>query len=146
MRLLPTLQLSRELPVNLRRYIQSSASLPPHLPTITSIEHPRFGRNHGAAAATQQYTTILHNQIIDSTPIFVEIAREVMKIHLIKREPSPTPPKIHLDHTLPFRKQSRCRHHPPTKPNYDPSPPCYCQHSSSCGNFLRTCEDTSNQV
>jgi hypothetical protein len=88
---------------------------------------------------------VLHNQAIDITPFFVEIALEVMKIHPIKREPSPTPPKIHLDHTLPFRKQSRHSHHPPTAPN-DPSPPGYCQHSNSCGNCLRTCKDTSNLV
>jgi hypothetical protein len=68
-----------------------------------------------------------------------------MKIHPIKREPSPTPPKIHLDHTLPFRKQSWCCRHPPTAPN-DPSLPGYCQHSDSCRNCLRTCEDTSNLV
>ncbi len=57
----------------------------------------------------------------------------------------PTPPKIHLDHTLPFWKQSRHRRHPPTTPNAS-SPPDYCQHSNSCGNCLRTCEDTSNLV
>ncbi len=79
------------------------------------------------------------------TPIFVEIAQEVMKIHPIKCKPSPTPPKIHLDHTLPFQKQSRWRCHPPTTPN-DPSPSGYCQHSNSCGNSMRTCEDTPNQM
>ncbi len=95
--------------------------------------------------STQRYTTVLHSQAIDSTPIFVEIALEVTKIHPIKRKPSPTPPKIHLNHTLPFRKQSRRRGHPPTTPN-DPSPPDYCQHFNSCGNCLRTCKDTSNLV
>ncbi len=55
-RLLPTLQLSRNLLENLWRYTQSSASLPPHLPKFTSIEHHRFGSNHGTAAATQGYT------------------------------------------------------------------------------------------
>ncbi len=75
----------------------------------------------------------------------MEIALEVMKIHPIKRELSPTPPKIHLDHTLPFRKQSRCRCHPLTTLN-DPSPPGYCQHSNSCGNCLRTCKDKSSLV
>jgi len=58
---------------------------------------------------------------------------------------TPPTPKIHLNHTLPFWKQSRRRHHPLTTPN-DPSLPGYCQHSNSCGNCLRTCEDTSNQV
>jgi hypothetical protein len=85
-----------------------------------SITHCRFGSNHGAAAATQQYTTVPHNQAIESTPIFVKIACKVTKIHPIKRKPSPTPPKIHLDHTLPYLKQSRRRSHPPTTPN-DPS-------------------------
>ena len=75
----------------------------------------------------------------------MEIALEVMKIHPIKREPSPTPPKVHPDHTLPFWKQSQHRRHPPTTPNAS-SPPDYCQHSNSCGNCLRTCEDTSNLV
>jgi len=110
-----------------------------------SITHCRFGSNHGAAAATQQYTTVPHNQAIESTPIFVKIACKVTKIHPIKRKPSPTPPKIHLDHTLPFWKQSRRRSHPPTTPN-DPSPSGYCQHSNSCGNSLRTCKDTPNQA
>ena len=144
-RLLPTLQLSRQSHGNLQRYTQSSASFPSRLPKFTSIEHRRFGSNHGSAAATQRYTTVLHNQALDSIPIFVEIAREFMKIHPIKRKPSPTPPKVHLDHTLPFWKQSRHRRHPPTTPN-DPSPPGYCQHSSSCENCFRTCKDTSNLV
>ena len=54
----------------LQRCTHSSVSLPPHLPKSTSIEHCRFGSNHCAAAATQRYTTVLHNQAIDSTPIF----------------------------------------------------------------------------
>jgi hypothetical protein len=115
----------------------------PHLQKFTSIEHCHFGSNHSSAAPTQRYTTVLHNQAIDSTPTFVEIALEVTKIHPIKREPSPPPPKIPLDHTLSFRKQSRRCRHPLTTPN-DPSPPGHCQHSNSCENCLRTCEDTSN--
>jgi hypothetical protein len=95
-RLFPTLQLSRQPPENLRRYTQSSASLPSHLPKFTSIEHRRFGSNHGTTAATQRYTTVLHNQALDSIPIFVEIAQEFTKIHPFKRKPSPTPPKVHL--------------------------------------------------
>ena len=117
----------------------------PHLQKFTSIEHCHFGSNHSSAAPTQRYTTVLHNQAIDSTPTFVEITLEVTKIHPIKREPSPPPPKIPLDHTLSFRKQSRRCRHPLTTPN-DPSPPGHCQHSNSCGNCLRTCEDTSNLV
>jgi hypothetical protein len=85
------------------------------------ITHHRFGSNYCTAAATQQHKTVLHNQAIASTPIFVEIACEVTKIHPIKRKPSPTPPNIHLDHTLPFWKQSWRLCHPPTTPN-DPSP------------------------
>jgi hypothetical protein len=76
---------------------------------------------------------------------FVKIAWEVTKIHPIKHEPSPTPPKIHLNHTLLFQKQSWCRLHPQTTPN-DPLPSGYCQHSNSCGNCLKTCKDTPNQV
>ena len=129
-RLLPIHQLSRKLCENLQRYTRSSASFPPHLPKFTSIKHSRFGCNHGSAATTQRYLMAPHNQSIDSTPIFVKIALEVMKIHPIKHEPSPTPPNIHLDYTLPFWKQSRCRHHPPTTLNY-PSPPDHCHHSNS---------------
>ena len=73
-RLLPTLQLSRQSLENLQRYTLSSASFPSQLPKFTSIEHRCFGSNHGAGAATQRYTTVLHNQAIDSIPIFVEIA------------------------------------------------------------------------
>ena len=106
-------------------------------PKITLIKHRRSGINHGAAAATWQCTTALHNQATDSIPICVEIAREVKKIRPIKREPTPTPPKIkiHLDHTLPFWKQSRC--HRTTR---------LCQHSNLCGNCMRTSDDTSNLV
>ena len=73
-RLLPTLQLSRQSLENLRRYTQSSASFPSHLPKFTSIEHRHSGSNRGAAATTQRYTMVLHNQAIDSIPIFVKIA------------------------------------------------------------------------
>ena len=124
-RLLSILQLTRKT--------QSST----HLPKFTLIKHRRSGINHGAVAATWQCTTALHNQATDSIPICVEIAREVTKIHPIKREPTPTPPKIkiHLDHTLPFWKQSRC--HRTTR---------LCQHSNLCGNCMRTSDDTSNLV
>ena len=64
--------LSRQSPENLRRYTQSSVSFPSHLPKFTSIEHRRFGSNHGSAAATQRYRTVLHNQALDSIPIFCE--------------------------------------------------------------------------
>ena len=86
-----------------------------------------------------------HHQAIASTPILVEIAQELTKKHPTKGEPSPTPPEIHLDQTLSFRKQSGSHHHPPTT-QIDPSPPGFCLHSNSCGNHLTTCEDTLNQA
>jgi len=39
----------------------------------------------------------------------------------------------------------RCHCHPPTTP-HNSSPSVYCLHINSCGNRLRTCEDTSNQA
>ena len=50
-----------------------------------------------------------------------------MKTHPIKREPSLTPPKIHIDQTLPFRKRLRRCCHPLTTSN-NPSPSGYCLH------------------
>jgi hypothetical protein len=61
----------------------------------------------------QSFTT----RLLTALQFFVEIALEITKIQPIKREPSPTPTKIHLDHTLPFWKQSRCRRHQLTTPN-----------------------------
>jgi len=55
-----------------QRYTQSSAGLP-HTSQNSLVEHCHFGSNHGAAAATRGYTTVLHNQAIAITPIFVEI-------------------------------------------------------------------------
>ena len=109
------------------------------------IKHSRFGSNHGTSSIHQQHQTIPHHQAIASTSILAEIARELTKIHPIKLEPSPTPPKIHLGHTLPVRKQLLRLHHPPTTPN-DSSPPGSCPHFNSCGNHLRTRKDTSNQA
>jgi hypothetical protein len=43
-RLLPPLQFSRKLLENLQRHIQSSVSLPSHLPKYTSMKHCHFGR------------------------------------------------------------------------------------------------------
>ena len=59
--------------------------------------------------------------------------------------PPPHHPKFTSITHCHFWKQSRHRRHPPTTPNAS-SPPDYCQHSNSCGNCLRTCEDTSNLV
>jgi hypothetical protein len=109
------------------------------------IKHSHFGSNHGTSAIHQQHQTIPHYQAIASTSILAEIAQELTKIHPIKLEPSPTPPKIHLGHTLPVRKQLLRLHHPPTTPN-DSSPPGFCPHFNSCGNHLRTRKDTSNQA
>ena len=102
---------------------------------IISIEHHHLARNHDAAAFNQQYTMVPHHQAIASTPILVEIARELTKKHPIKGEPPPTPPEIHLNQTLPFQKQSGSRHYPPTTP-IDPSLPCFCLQSNSCENHL----------
>ena len=112
---------------------------------FTSVTHLRFGSDYGASTIHQQHQTIPYHQAIASTSIHAEIARELTKIHPIKLEPSPTPPKIHLGHTSPVRKQLRRLHHPPTTPN-DPSPPGYCPHFNSCGNCWRTRNDTSNQA
>jgi hypothetical protein len=57
------------------------------------------------------------HQAIATTSILVEIAQELVKKHPIKHEPSLTSPKIHINQTLPFRKQLRRRYHPPTTPN-----------------------------
>jgi hypothetical protein len=57
------------------------------------------------------------HQAIAITSILAEIAQELVKKHPIKHEPSLTPPKIHIDQKLPFRKQLRPRCHPPTMPN-----------------------------
>jgi hypothetical protein len=111
---------------------------------LISIEHHRLVSNHDAAAFNRQYTMVPHHQVIASTPILLEIALELTKKHPIKGEPSPTPPKILLDQTLPFWMQSGSHHHPPTTP-IDPSPPGFCLYSNSCGNHLTTREDTLNQ-
>ena len=121
------------------RYIQSSTSLPPHLPKFIPIKHCHFRSNHSTAAIYQQRQMIPYHQAAATTPILGVIDLELVKIHLIRCEPSPTPPKIHLEQSSPFWKQPRCLRHPLTTPN-DPSPPGYCHHSNSnsCGNCLRT--------
>ena len=140
-RLVPPLQLSWISLENMLRlrYIQSSTSFPPHLPKFIPIKHCHFRSNHSAAAIYQQRQMIPYHQATATTPILGVIALELVKEHPIKCEPSPTPPKIHLDQ-LPFRKQPRCLRHPLTTPN-DPSPPGYSHHSNYCGNCLRTCKD-----
>jgi hypothetical protein len=109
------------------------------------IKHSLFGSNHGTASIHRQHQTIPHHQAIASTSTLAEFARKLTKIHPIKLEPSPTPPKIHLDHTSPIRKQLGRLHHPPTTLN-NPSPPGYCPHFNSRGNCLRTYKDTPNQA
>jgi hypothetical protein len=96
-RLLPSLQFLRKSLENSQRHIQSSSSPPQHLPKYTSIKHQNFGINYGNAAIHRQRQTIPHHQAIANTPIIKRIACELAKIHPIKREPSPTPPKKHLD-------------------------------------------------
>ena len=112
---------------------------------FTSVIHPRFGSDNSASTIQRQHQTIPHHQAIAFTSILAEIAQELTKIHLIKLEPSPTPPTIHLGHTSPVRKRLRRLHHPPTTPN-DPSLPGYCPHFNSCGNCWTTRKDTSNQA
>jgi hypothetical protein len=109
------------------------------------IKQSHFGSNHGTSAIHQQHQAISHHHAIASTSILVEIARELTKIHPIKLEPSPTPPKIHLGHTSPVRKRLQRLYHPPTTPN-DPSSPGYFPYFNSHGNCSRTRKDTSNQA
>jgi len=144
-RLLPPHQFLRKLLENLRRHIQSSASLPSHLLKYTSIKHCHFECDCSATAIHRQCQTIPHHQAIASTSILVEIARELVKIHPIKRKPSLTPPKVHINQTSPFRMLLWHFCHPPTTSN-NSSPSGYCLHINSCGNRSRTCEDTSNQA
>jgi hypothetical protein len=61
---------------------------------FTSVTHLRFGSDYGASTIHRQHQTIPHHQAIASTSILAEIARELTKIHPIKLEPSPTPPKF----------------------------------------------------
>ena len=84
---------------NRSRNIQSSMSLPSHLPKHTSIKHRHFECNFGAAAIHRQRQTILCHQAIAPTSILAEIAQELAKTHPIKHEPSLTPPKIHINQT-----------------------------------------------
>jgi len=76
---------------------KSLAKAPAHLPKYTSIKHQHFGSDYGAAAIHRQRQTIHHHQAIANTPIIKKIAWELAKIHPIKREPPPTPSKIHLN-------------------------------------------------
>jgi hypothetical protein len=88
---------------------------------------------------------IPHHQAIALISISVEIARELAKTHPIKLEPFHTPPKIHIDQTSTFWKQSRRRRHPNSTPN-NLSSSGYIQHSNYQENCLRTCKDTPNQA
>jgi len=110
--LLPPLQFLNELHENSRIFIQSSASLPSHLPKYTSIKHLHFRRDCGADDIHRQQQTIPHNQTI-AFPLIFELAQT----HPIKHEPSITPPKIHINQTSHFRKWLRRLCHPPTTPN-----------------------------
>ena len=118
---------------------------PPHHPKFTSIIHHWFGSDYGTSTIHRQHQTIPHHQVIVPTSILVEIARELTKTHPIKLEPSPTPPKIHIDQTSKFRKRLRRLCHPPTTPN-DPPSSSFCQHSNYQENCLRTCKDTPTQA
>ena len=59
---------------NCSRNIQSSMSLPSHLPKHTSIKHHHFECDCGAAAIHRQRQTIAHQQVIASTSILAEIS------------------------------------------------------------------------
>ena len=61
-RLLPPLQFLRKLLENLRIHIQSSASLPSHLPKYTLIKHCHFGSDCGAAVIHRLRKMIPHHQ------------------------------------------------------------------------------------
>ncbi len=124
---------------------RASSSPSPHHPEFTSVIHRWFGSDYSASTIHQHHQLIPHHQAIAPISIPVEIARELAKTHPIKLKPSNTPPKIHIDQTSTFRKQSRRRRHPPSMPN-NPSPSGYYQHSNYQENCLRTCEDTPNQA
>ena len=80
-RLLPPLQFLQKLLENSQKQtiphhqtiaIQSSASLPSHLPKYTSIKHRHFGSDFGASATHRQRQTIFYHQAIASTLILAE--------------------------------------------------------------------------
>ena len=121
---------------NLRRHIQSNTILPSQTPKYASIKHRHFGSNCSAAAIHPQHQTIPHHQATASTSILAEIAREFANTHPIKREPSLTPPKIHINQTLSFRKRLRRRCHPPATQN-DSSPSGYCASTSVLAEIAR---------
>jgi len=102
-RLLPPHQFLQKSLENSHRHIQSSASLPSHLLKYTSIKHHHhhFGCDYGAAAIHRQRQTIPYHQAIASTSILAKIARELTQTHPIKRKPSLTPPKTHINQTSP---------------------------------------------
>ncbi len=103
-RLLPPLQFSRKSLQNSLRRIQSSASLPSYLQIYKSIKHRHFRSDYSASAIHRQCQTIPHHQAIAFTLIFADITRELAQTPPIKHEPSITPPKIHINQTVPFRK------------------------------------------
>ena len=125
-RLLPSHQFLRKLLKILRRHIQSSTNFPSHLLIYTSIKHHYFECDCGAAVIHRHCQTIPHYQAIFHIN-FAEIARELAQIHLIKHEPSLTPPKTYINQTLPLRMRLQHRCHPPTMPN-NLSPSGYCIH------------------
>jgi len=101
-RLLPPNQFLQKSLENSHRHIQSSASLPSHLLRYTSIKHCHFKANCGAAAIHLQCQTNPHHQAIASTSILAKITQELAQTHPIKREPSLTPPKVHINQTSLF--------------------------------------------
>ncbi len=86
-----------------------------------------------------------HHWTTGSTSILAEIAWKLMEIYPIKCKPSHTPPNIHINQTLPFRKWLQHRWYPPTTQN-NPSPLGYCLHFNSWMNCIRTRGYSSNQV
>jgi len=71
-RLLLPLQFLQKSLNNFLRHIQSSASLPSHLPKCTWIKHHHFGSDCGASATHRQCQTIFYHQAIASTSILAE--------------------------------------------------------------------------
>ena len=101
-RLLPPHQSLRKLLENSWRFIQSSTSLPCHLPKHTSIKHYHFDCNCGPAAIYQQRQTIPHHQAMASTSTLAKISRELVQTHPIKHTLTLAPPKVHINQTSPF--------------------------------------------
>ena len=146
MRLLPSHQISRKSLENLRRLIQSSASLPSHIHPKVQIDkilpfwmwlqcrcHPSTMPNNPLTSGYCLHINSCGNHSRTRTDTSNQA------------KPALTPPKEHINQTSPFWMQLWHRCHPLTMPN-NSSPSGFCLHINSCENCLRTCKDASNQA